>query len=94
MSDKAFLSLSASTVLTEDARPRFNGLRGSIGLAVVEGQLCVSIAEEGSTRVMIARLHETVLDDFCGMIADHVAEISPAAAAALQKEQEQWPTMQ
>lgn len=90
MSDKAFISLSASTVLTEDARPRFNGMRGSIGLAVIEGQLCIAIAEEGSPRVMIARLHETVLDDFCGMLA----EISPAAVAALQKEQEKWPTMQ
>lgn len=64
MSDVAFISLTASTVLTDDARPRPNGSRGSIGLAVIEGQLCVSIAEEGGPRVMVARLHETVLDDF------------------------------
>ena len=74
----SFLTVPARTVMTA----AFHGdNRGSLGIAVVEGELCLSIAEDGGSRVMVARLDHTALDEFCGLLADHLPSI-----ARLQRE--------
>lgn len=80
----------ASTVLTEavGGKPR----SGGIGFAIVDGQLNVAIAD-GDGRVMVGAIHASVLDEFCGSLADHLTEVSPVAADA-QLEAALWPTMQ
>jgi hypothetical protein len=65
---------------------------GGIGFAIVDGQLNVAIADEKGC-VMVGALHASVLDEFCGQLADHLTAVSPVAADA-QLEAEVWPTMQ
>ncbi len=88
MSD--YTLIPASTLLTETAGgpPR----TGGIGFTIDAGQLSFAIADANGN-VMLATLHATVLDEFCGRLADHIAEVSPEAAKA-QLEAESWPTMQ
>ncbi len=82
--------IPASTLLTEtrDGPPR----SGGIGFRIVDEQLSFAIAD-AKGNVMLATLHADVLDEFCGRLADHIAEVSPEAANA-QLEAASWPTMQ
>lgn len=80
----------ASTRLTATAGPAPR--HGGIGLSVVDGQLSIAIADTDG-RVMVGTLHAAALDDFCGALAEHLAEASPEAAQA-QLEAASWPTMQ
>lgn len=87
---RGYTLIPASTLLTETAGgpPR----SGGIGFAIVDGQLSIAIADARGN-VMLGTLHASVLDDFCGRLADHIAEVSPDAANA-QLEAVSWPTMQ
>lgn len=82
--------IPAATLLTEtrDGPPR----AGGIGFTIVDGQLSFAIADADG-RVMLATLHASVLDEFCGRLADHITEVSPEAAK-VQLEAVSWPTMQ
>lgn len=91
MSAGRFITVPASTVLT--GPPPGAPCRDGIGLAVIDGQLCVAIADRASGQVMVARLHQSVLNEFAGVLADHLTEVSPVVAETL-REAEIWPTMQ
>lgn len=80
----------ASALLTAPTGP--NPRSGGVGFAVVDGQLSVAIADEHG-HVMVGTLHQSVLDEFCGTLADHITEVSPEAARS-QREAETWPIMQ
>lgn len=66
---------------------------GGIGFAVVDGQLAIAIKGPGEAFTAVAVLHESVLDKFCGNLADCLAETSPEAARLLQ-ERAPWPSLQ
>lgn len=94
MTASRFSMVPASTLFTA-ASPgqKAETYGGGIGFAIRDGQLVVAIKEEGAASVMVAALHESVLDAFCGMLADHLAEVSPEAARLMQ-EREPWPSLQ
>lgn len=82
MSGHPFISIPANTVLTVSA----GGIgTGSIGLTVVDGDLCIAITEDGGSRVMVARLDELGIDDFCGMLADHLPATAGDGVNALSE---------
>lgn len=79
--------VTVDTVGTHDTR--FTG----IGFAIVDGQLSIAIMDAITGRTLAACLHSDDLDRFCGILADHITEVSPEAATA-QLEAASWPTMQ
>lgn len=89
MTGSRYTLVPAGVTLTEcRATPR----SGGVGFAIVADQLSIAIADQDG-RVMIATLHQSVLDTFCGSFADHLTEVSPEAAAE-QLRAETWPSLQ
>lgn len=84
---------AATTMAASSPGQKAERLGGGIGFAIRDGQLALAIKEEGSSTVMVATLHQSVVDEFCGTLADHLTEVSPEAADA-QLGAESWPTMQ
>lgn len=94
MSATMFRMLPAGTTMSQaSAGQNAQSYGGGIGFAVVDGQLAIAIKVDGQDTTVVATLHETVLDKFCGLFADHLAEAWPNAADLI-RDREQWPTMQ
>lgn len=94
MSAARFSMVPAATILTASSPgQKAETYGGGIGFTIRDGQLSIAIKAEGEATVMVASLHESVLDDFCGMLADHLVEVSPEAARIMQ-ERELWPSLQ
>jgi hypothetical protein len=75
----SFLTVPARTTMTAV----FHGdNQGSFGIAVIDGQLCFTIAEHGGNRVMVARLDQASAEEFCGLLADHLPSIARGAVDA------------
>ena len=66
----------AGTILTRSTGA--SDLRGGIGLSIADGELCICISDDGTHRTMVARLSEEALQEFCGLLADHLAALNPA----------------
>jgi len=81
MSDaNTFLFLHAGT----SVHPQPEGVakyfpHGAIGVAIVDGDLCICVASRDGAAVA-ARLNGSLLDDFCGLLADQLDKIRPPEA--------------
>ncbi|MBN8844816.1 MAG: hypothetical protein J0H88_16365 [Sphingomonadales bacterium] len=74
----SFITVPASTIATEV----FHGdNRGCLGITIMDGQLSFAIQEDGGNRVMVARLHEDVVDELCGILADHLPALGTTLPA-------------
>jgi hypothetical protein len=76
-----FLFMHAGT----SAHPRPDGMEanfphGAIGIAIVDGDLCICISPRGGADTVAARLNGSLLDDFCGVLADQLDKIRPPDA--------------
>ena len=53
---------------------------GAIGIAIVDGDLCICVAPREGAPAVAARLNGSLLDDFCGLLADKLDTIRPIEA--------------